>query len=317
MARGILVYADVNEPVFWELACAANSLSKTNGEPVYALVIGGTGAAAAVDKGFDKVFAVEDERLAQYNTDLYAAAALDVIKEIEPSVILIGATNQGRDLAPRIASDLQTGLTADCTDLAINENGQLAATRPTFGGQLMAVILCKTMPQMASVRPKVFRKTSDAHKTPEIVYRTPQLPEKRVEILEFVKSVHAKLNELEKAQIIVAGGVGMKNAQGFELLEKLAQALGGAVGATRAAADKGFVARDKQVGQTGVTVAPKLYIACGISGAIQHTVGMCNSEKIIAINIDEKAPIFELCDIGYVGDVFEVLPCLIEEFSTN
>ncbi|MDR1168606.1 MAG: electron transfer flavoprotein subunit alpha/FixB family protein [Heliobacteriaceae bacterium] len=325
MSEGILLYAEVNksgyvQPVFFELACAAQGLSGKLNEPVCALIICAAGYTETVKEGFekcgfDKVYAVEDERLAEYNTDLYAKAAVDLIKEIEPSIILIGATNQGRDLAPRIASTLKTGLTADCTDLDINENGQLAATRPTFGGKLMATILCKTYPQMASVRPKVFKPLKeDVIKNTEIIYKKPDIDgiEKCVELLSFIKSVHDSVNELEYAQVVVAGGAGMKTANGFEMLEKLAELLNGKVGATRAAADMGIAARDKQIGQTGLTVSPKLYIACGISGSVQHIVGMCDSDKIIAINNDPDAPIFETCDIGYVGDVFEVVPALIK-----
>ena len=309
MASGILVYYQ-DHPVFSELACAANELSKQSGEPVYALVPGSAAGDFGAFYPFDKVFVMGN--LAEYNTDLYAASAVQAIREIDPAIVLIGATNQGRDLAPRVASELQTGLTADCTDLSINEKGLLEATRPTFGGQLMAVILCKTMPQMASVRPGVFRPVSGVNKTPEMVHLTPDLPEKRVELLDFVKSVR-DMNGLEGAQVIVAGGAGMKNADGFEMLQKLADKLGGKVAATRAAVDKGLAPRDRQVGQTGQTVSPKLYIACGISGAVQHIVGMCNSNKIIAINIDPTAPIFQNCDVGYVGDVFEVVPKLFEE----
>jgi electron transfer flavoprotein alpha subunit len=258
----------------------------------------------------------DDERLNEYNTDLYAAAAVQVIKEIKPSIILIGATNQGRDLAPRLASILKTGLVADCTDLGINENGLLEATRPTFGGQLMAVILNKEKPQMASVRPKVFKPLKEKiGKSAEIVCVNPELPQKRVELLDFVEAVKQTACDISNAQVIVAGGVGMKNAQGFELLQELADRLGGAVGATRAAVDKGMTTRDKQIGQTGATVAPKLYIACGISGAAQHVVGMCNSDKIIAINTNANAPIFDICDVGFVGDVFEVVPELIKQLN--
>ncbi len=307
MARGILVYAEVKRsgeiaPVVSELACAANEIA--NGEPVYALLVGASPQAIS---GFDKIFFVED--LIGYNTELYAAAAIQIIKEIEPAIVLVGATNQGRDLAPHIASALGTGLTADCTGLAINENGLLEATRPTFGGQLMAVIICKTKPQMATVRPGVLKPFS-GNKMPEIVYKPASEIAPKVELLEFVKSMQ-KTGGFEKAEIIVAGGAGM-GQDGFKMLEKLADTLGATVGATRNAVHLGFAAPEKQIGQTGATVSPKLYIACGISGAVQHIVGMCNSNKIVAINIDPNAPIFENCDVGYVGDAFEVVPQLIE-----
>ena len=237
------------------------------------------------------------------------------MREIQPEIFLIGATNQGRDLAPRISTALHTGLTADCTGLDINAKGQLAATRPTFGGQLMATILCKNLPQMATIRPKVFKPASEnIVKKAEIITMPVNLDglEKRVELLEFKKAITKELNDLDSAEIIVAGGRGMKNAQGFLLLKEFADKLGGTVGATRLAVEMGLATHDMQVGQTGKTVSPKLYIACGISGAVQHTIGMADSERIIAINSDKNAPIFEIADYGYVGDVFEVVPQLVE-----
>jgi len=328
--NGILLYAEVNksgyvQPVFFELACKAQELAEIINEPVSALIICKTGYTETVKEGFqkcgfDKVYAIEDDKFAEYNTEWFAKAAVDVIREIKPSIILIGATNQGRDLAPRISSALNTGLTADCTDLDINENGLLAATRPTFGGKLMATILCKTHPQMASVRPKVFKPLKeDIIKETEFIYKKPDIDniEKRVELLEFIKSIGDEFNELEYASVIVAGGVGMKNAEGFKMLAELAKLLKGSVGASRGATDLGYAPHDLQIGQTGLTVNPKLYIACGISGAIQHVVGMCDSNKIIAINIDPNAAIFDVCDVGYVGDVFEVVPELINYFKNN
>ncbi len=319
----ILIYAEINKsgyiaPVFFELAAKAQELGDNS---VQALLLGAPGSTEkfkeAFEKcGFDKVFAVEDEKLAQYNTDFYATATVDAIKEIKPSIVLIGATNQGRDLAPRIASALQTGLTADCTELGITEDGRLAATRPTFGGKLMATILCKTEPQMATVRPKVFKPlTQDVIKNTEFIHLKPNLGEveKRVELLEFMQAVGNEVNALEYAQVIVSGGVGMKNPEGFKLLEELAAALNGHVGATRAAVEMGLAKHEQQIGQTGLTVSPKLYIACGLSGAIQHVVGMCDSDKVIAINTDPNAPIFETSDLGFVGDVFEVIPKLTEQ----
>jgi len=328
--KGILIYAEVNksgyiQPVFFELACKAQELAKIINEPVSAIIMCKPGYTETVKEGFqkcgfDKVYAVEDDRFAEYNTEWFAKAAVDVIKEIKPSIILIGATNQGRDLAPRISSALNTGLTADCTDLDINEDGLLAATRPTFGGKLMATILCKTHPQMASVRPKVFRPLKeDIIKDTEIIYKKPDIDniENKVELIEFVKFAGDEVNELEYATVVVAGGAGMKGPEGFKMLAELAKLLNGSIGASRAAADLGYSSHDTQIGQTGLTVSPTLYIACGISGAIQHIVGMCDSDKIIAINIDPNAPIFELCDVGYVGDVFEVVPELINYFKNK
>lgn len=321
--QGILIYAELTRegklaPVVLELANAAQDLSqKLGGQEVNALVI--TAGFSLHDSfknvGFDKVYVVQDERLKDYSNDFYSKIAIDLINDIKPAIVLIGATTQGRDLAPRISSSLNTGLTADCTKLDINEKGMLAATRPTFGGNLMATILCKNMPQMASVRPKVLKKSEEPIvKDTQFVEIKPQIDEieNRVELVEFVKNIQTTGKRIDEAEIIVAGGKGMKSSEGFKLLEELANVLGGAVGASRAAVDAGWVDHSIQVGQTGKTVMPKLYIACALSGAIQHTVGMNSSDKIIAINKDPKAPIFQVADFGIVGDVFEVVPELIK-----
>lgn len=320
----IMLYAEVTKEnflhtVLFELAYKAQELSKKlNNADVSALLICKTGLAeefkeAFINSGFDYVYIAEDDRLANYSTELYSKIAVDVINEIKPEIILIGATTQGRDLAPRVSSSLHTGLTADCTGLDINEKGQLAATRPTFGGKLMATILCKTMPQMATVRPKVFKPAPEnIVKDTKFIYIKPNIDniETKVKFVDFVKGVNTAINELDSAEIIVAGGKGMKNEAGFELLKNFAESIGACVAASRGAVEMGLAPADIQIGQTGKTVTPKLYIACGISGAIQHIVGMQDSDKIIAINTDEKAPIFDVCDCGLVGDVFEVLPKL-------
>ena len=325
----ILLYAEVTQEnyvhtVIFELANKAQELAKKlDNAQVSALLICKQGLAdlykeAFINSGFDKVYIAEDNRFTHYSTELYSKVAIDVIKEIKPEIILIGATSQGRDLAPRVSSSLHTGLTADCTALDVNEKGQLMATRPTFGGKLMATILSKTLPQMATVRPKVFKPSAE-----NVVKNTQFLNvnvaiddiKRKVEFVEFVKRAKCEINDIDSAKIIVAGGKGMKNQAGFELLKILAQKLGATVGASRGAVDMGLAPVEIQIGQTGKTVSPKLYIACGISGAIQHTVGMCDSDKVIAINKDPNAPIFEVSDVGYVGDVFEVLPELIKSLS--
>lgn len=325
----ILLYAEVTQEnyvhtVIFELANKAQELAKKlDNAQVSALLICKQGLAdlykeAFINSGFDKVYIAEDNRFTHYSTELYSKVAIDVIKEIKPEIILIGATSQGRDLAPRVSSSLHTGLTADCTALDVNEKGQLMATRPTFGGKLMATILSKTLPQMATVRPRVFKPSSE-----NVVKNTQFLNvnvviddiKRKVEFVEFVKRAKCEINDIDSAKIIVAGGKGMKNQAGFELLKILAQKLGATVGASRGAVDMGLAPVEIQIGQTGKTVSPKLYIACGISGAIQHTVGMCDSDKVIAINKDPNAPIFEVSDIGYVGDVFEVLPELIKSLN--
>ena len=324
----IMLYAEVTKEnylhtVLFELANKAVELSKKlDNASVSALLICKTGLAenfkeAFINSGFDYVYIAENNRLTHYSTELYSKIAVDIINEVKPDIILIGATTQGRDLAPRISSSLHTGLTADCIGLDINEQGKLAATRPTFGGKLMATILCKTLPQMATVRPKVFKPAAEnIIKDTKFIYIKPEIEniEKKVDFIEFVKGLNTSINELDSANIIVAGGKGLKNEAGFELLKNFAESIGACVAASRGAVDMGLAPADIQIGQTGKTVTPKLYIACGISGAIQHIVGMQDSDKIIAINIDEKAPIFQHCDCGIVGDAFDILPKLTEIF---
>ncbi len=325
--HGILLYAQLTSDnyihtVFFELLDKAHELSqKLNGAEISAVIFASPdsidGAKEAFcNMGVNKVYFFEDKKLKNYSTEYYSKLMVELVKDIKPEILLIGATNQGRDLAPRVSSALHTGLTADCINLDINEKGQLAATRPTFGGQLMATILCKNYPQMATVRPNVFKVTSVEHFTnTEFIKRDTQILNdvtNHVEILEFKKTVETLINDLDNAQIVVAGGMGLKNEKGFELLKQFADKIGGTVGATRAAVEAGLAPASIQIGQTGKTVSPKLYIACGISGAIQHTVGMENSEYIIAINNDPNAQIFGISDCGIVGDFFEIVPKYLE-----
>ena len=325
----IFLYAEVTKEnylhtVLFELAYKAQELSKKlNNADISAILICKTGLGetfkeAFKNSGFDYVYIAEDDFFENYSTEIFSKIAIDIIKDVKPDIMLIGATTQGRDIAPRISAGMHTGLTADCIGLDINDKGQLAATRPTFGGKLMATILCKTLPQMATVRPKVFKPAPEnIVKDTKFVYIKPEIDkiENRVEFIKFVKNINSIINELDSAEIIVAGGKGMKNEQGFKLLKEFADCIGGHVGASRGAVDMGLASQDIQIGQTGKTVTPKLYIACGISGAIQHVVGMNESDKIIAINIDEKAPIFQVSDCGIVGDAFEIIPQLIEQLK--
>lgn len=318
---GILIYAQITRDnyvhtVFFELLDKAKELStKLGGVEVNAVLFASAEKIEGLKDAFQnmgvtKVYTFEDKRLENYSTEYYSKLLVDLVKEIKPEILLIGATNEGRDLAPRVSSELHTGLTADCIELDINEKGQLAATRPTFGGQLMATILCKKYPQMATVRPGVFKVHSVNDKVEtEFVTCSANLDEtiNHVEILDFKKTVDSLINELDSSEIIVAGGMGLKNEKGFELLRKFAGKIGATVGATRNAVEAGLAPHSIQIGQTGKTVRPKLYIACGISGAIQHTVGMENSEYIIAINNDPKAQIFDIADCGIVGDFFEIV----------
>lgn len=322
---GILIYAELtreNEiaPVVLELVNKATELSKKlDDQKVMALVIGKRMDYNPIIQelskaGVDKVIITNDDILTDYSTQFYTEVAINIIEQIKPSIMLIGATTQGRDLAPRISSKLSTGLTADCTMLDINDKGQLASTRPTFGGNLMATILCKTYPQMASVRPNVFPMPKEPiYKHTEVDFNWVNVHnlDQKVELVEFTENAQNNTVKLNEAEIIVAGGKGMKSEEGFKMLEELAKCLNASVGASRAAADAGWACHSIQVGQTGKTVTPKLYIACGISGAIQHVIGMGSSDKIIAINKDPKAPIFNVSDYGIVGDVFEVIPELI------
>ncbi len=328
--NGILIYAQITREnyihtVFFELLDKAKELSqKLGGVDVNAVLFSAPDKIEGLREAFSnmgvtKVYIFEDKCLENYSTELYSKLLVDLVKEIKPEILLIGATNEGRDLAPRVSSELHTGLTADCIELDINEKGQLAATRPTFGGELMATILCKKYPQMATVRPAVFkvRSVDDVTNT-EFISFPVKLDDvvNHVEILEFKKTVDTLINELDSAEIIVAGGMGLKNKDGFELLRKFAKSVGGTIGATRAAVEAGLASKSIQIGQTGKTVRPKIYIACGISGAIQHTVGMEGSEYIIAINNDKNAPIFDIADCGIVGDFFEVAERVLLEYDS-
>ncbi len=324
---GILIYAQLTREnyihtVFFELVDKAHELAEKLGNvEVNAVIFTTPGLIdsykeALQKRGVNKVYYFEDEKFKNYSTEYYSKSIVDLVGVIKPEILLIGATNQGRDLAPRVSGALGTGLTADCTGLDINEKGQLAATRPTFGGQLMATILCKNYPQMATVRPNVFKvHRADNFVETEFVSCPVNISylNNRVELLEFKKTIESEINDLNSAEVIVAGGKGLKNEKGFELLQKFADSIGATVAATRGAVEMGLAPQSIQVGQTGKTVNPKVYIACGISGAIQHTVGMTGAEHIIAINNDEAAPIFEIADTGIVGDVFEILPEFIKE----
>ena len=273
-------------------------------------------AEKLVKYGADNVLYAESPLLKIYTTDGYAKVICDLIEMRKPEIMLIGATNIGRDLGPRISSRIHTGLTADCTRLEVDlENRRLMQTRPAFGGNLMATIICPNhRPQMSTVRPGVMEKAKyDENRKGNIEIFTPDLKEEdiKAKVIEFVKEKKSQV-KLEEAPIIVSGGRGLGNPEGFKLIEELAEKLGGVVGASRATVDAGWIEQSHQVGQTGKTVRPGLYIACGISGAIQHLAGMQDSKCIIAINKDKDAPIFKVADYGIVGDVYEVLPELIK-----
>ncbi len=271
-------------------------------------------AAQAIAYGADQAIVVEGDEYDVYNTDVQSYAMEELVRKYQPFIVLYGATNNGRDVAPRVACAVHTGLTADCTALDIDEKGLLASTRPAFGGNLMATISCPDhRPQMSTVRPGVFKKPEvDAARAGEIIREDIHIDPAnvRVQLLERVKEV-AEAVHLEEAEIIVSGGRGIKAPENFALIKELADAMGGVVGASRAAVDAGWIPHAHQVGQTGKTVAPKIYVAVGISGAIQHLAGMSGSDTIIAINKDSDAPIFSVADYGIVGDLFEVVPALV------
>ena len=313
MSKNVFVIAEQRDgkimKVSYELIGKARELANDLGQDVVAVLMGSGVEAVAGDlakAGADKVIVVDDPILAEYVTEPYAKATTAVIKANDPEIVLFGASSIGRDLAPRVSARIHTGLTADCTKLEIDpETKLLNMTRPAFGGNIMATILCADhRPQMATVRPGVMQALESCDKVGTVekfaVEFTPA--DMNVEICEVVKT-DKKSVDITEAKILVAGGRGLGSAEGFAQLKDLANVLGGEVAASRAAVDSGWIEKDLQVGQTGKTVRPDLYVACGISGAIQHAAGMEESEFIVAINKEESAPIFGICDLGIVGDL--------------
>ncbi len=323
---GIMIFAEYRHgkvvPVSFELLGIGRQLADQRGLSLSVVLLGsslGIAAADLVAHGADIVYQVDDPVLEFFNDEVYGNVLQDIIQEQKPEIVLAGATAIGRSFIPLVATALATGLTADCTQLAIRpDDGVLLQTRPAFGGNIMATIECPyTRPQMATVRPRVMKAVSPDHaRKGEIITYQPQ-PERlqsRVKVLRNVLEEQDQVN-ITEGDIIVAGGRGLDSKKGFELIKQLADVVGGAVGASRGAVDSEWIGYPHQVGQTGKTVNPKLYIACGISGAIQHVVGMQSSETIVAINKDPHAPIFDVATYGIVGDVFEVVPKLIEKIK--
>ncbi|MDR3588936.1 MAG: FAD-binding protein, partial [Negativicutes bacterium] len=323
--KNVWVYVEVVEGkiknVGLELLGEGRKLADAMGQKLAGVLIGDNVEALTKEvfaAGADTVYLVQAPEFAHYSTDGYTATFTDLIKTYKPSVILLGATNDGRDLGPRIACRVGTGLTADCTGLGIDEaTGLVAWTRPAFGGNIMATILCpEHRPQMGTVRPSVFKKPEpDYGKSGEIVKVASKVKAEdiRTKLIDIVRVCTTSCN-LEEAEIIVSGGRGVGKPENYCYIEDLANVLGGAVGASRAVVDAGWKPHMHQVGQTGKTVGPKIYFACGISGAIQHLAGMSSSDIVIAVNKDPDAPIFKMADYGIVGDLTEVLPILTEEF---
>lgn len=324
-SRGVWVFAEQRAGhllgVVLELLNEGKSIATQLGEPLACVLLGDEVdhlSQELIEYGADQVYLAKAPQLKDYRDDLYAQVLEHLAREYRPTIFLIGGTTNGRSLAPRVATQLRTGLTADCTGFALDEEGNLLQTRPAFGGNLMATIRCPhNRPQMATVRPKVFQVPTrqPGRRGEEIRVDLPPL-EPWARILEIVHEESLGPN-LGEANIVVAGGRGLGSVEKFRLVEELAKALGGAVGASRAVVDAGWVSYPHQVGQTGRTVAPKLYIACGISGAIQHLVGMQSAETIVAINRDPDAPIFSVATYGIVGEVEEIIPALIREIESH
>lgn len=325
--KDLWVFIETNEDgtpknVGLELLTPGKMLAGKQGGALVAVVIGSgvdAAVAAAAAHGADQVLVVDSPEYKAYTTDAYAIALCALVEKYGPTSMLIGATNNGRDLGPRVSCRLKTGLTADCTGLDIDEeSGNVAWTRPAFGGNLMATILCPDhRPQIGTVRPGVFKKSAPGAAEAEIIKEDIHVDAKdiRTQVLELIRDIESEKVDLEGAEIIVSGGRGVGGPEGFAPVRELAAVLGATVGASRAAVDSGWIPHTHQVGQTGKTVGPKLYIACGISGAIQHLAGMSGSDVIVAINKDPDAPIFGVADYGVVGNLFEVLPVLTEEIK--
>ncbi len=339
--KGVYVFAQQIDnhitEITYELMGKAIELAKDLGTEVVAVLCGHeieNKVFHLKEHGADRVILIDDPELKEYRTEPYAHALSKVIKQYKPDVFLIGATAIGRDLAPRVCARVHTGLTADCTSLEIGDfpinaipgkedeqkHNQLLMTRPAFGGNTIATIACPDFrPQMATVRPGVMTRSPKlVGRECEVVEFNPGFTpdEKYVEILDIVKSVSEAV-DIQKAKIIVAGGRGVGSAENFQMLQDLADVLGGEVACSRAVVDNGWLPKERQVGQTGKTVRPQVYFAIGISGAIQHTAGMEESELIIAINKDAEAPIFDVADYGIVGDYSKIVPLITESIKAR
>ena len=327
--KNVFVFAEQREGVIqsvaFELLGKARDLADVLGEKVVALLLGcgvADQAQALIEYGADEVIVVDTPELKDYLSEQYSQVMSQIIDERKPNIVLYGATTIGRDMAPRLASRLKAGLTADCTKLEIQEgeNGQLDlhSTRPAFGGNLMATIVCpNTRPQMSTVRPGVMQKMErQAGRQGVVTPFTPKFDTSKFKV-RVVETIRAdkEIADISEAKILVSGGRGVHNKEGFDKLQALANVLGGQVASSRAMVDNGVMPHECQVGQTGKTVRPNLYMACGISGAIQHLAGMEESDFIIAINKDKFAPIFSVADLGIVGDLHKIVPMLTERLK--
>lgn len=308
------------QPVTHELIGAARELADVRGSQVWVVMMSSAitnQAAPLFSYGADRVIVVDDPRLAGFTEEIEAKVMVRLINKYKPEIIICGATTRGRALIPRVAVMANCGLTADCTGLAIDpENGDLLQTRPAFGGNIMATIRCSNhRPQMSTVRPRVMKAPEpEESRTGDVIQEFVEVNDasKIKRIIEVIHSTDSAIN-LADAQIIISGGRGIKGPEGFGVLRSLAARVGGAVGASRAAVDAGWIPYAHQVGQTGQTVQTKVYMACAISGQIQHLVGMQSCDMIIAIDKDPNTPMMQIADIALVGDVFEILPEIINE----
>ena len=324
--RGVWYFAEQRDgkihPISFELASAGRKLADKLEVDLCGILFGHNMEAACeelIKYGTDKVYYVDYPELLNFNEERYANILTYLITKYKPEIFLAGATAIGRTFIPRVAASVKTGLTADCTGLDIGDDGLLHQTRPAFGGNVMATIICPHgRPQMATVRHKVMAACEcvDHEGVVEKVEVAEDLLKSRSELLEIIHK-EDDTAQLTDAEVIISGGRGLQKAENFELLEKLAKLVNGAVGASRSAVDAGWIAASHQVGQTGRTVAPTLYMACGISGAIQHIVGMQGSKTIVAVNKDPNAPIFDVADYGIVADLFEFIPALIKELESS
>lgn len=323
--KGIYVFAEQREGVIqnvsFELLGKARELANQLNEQVYAILVGNnviTKAQELIVYGADVVLCVDNPELDQYVTEPYTQAIIQAVEGRKPSIMLFGATTIGRDLGPRLSARLGTGLTADCTSLDISEERDLLMTRPAFGGNLMATIICSEhRPQMSTVRPGVMRMgQKDDTRKGSIERIEPKFDKSKfkVKILETVKEQRC-LIDITEAKVLISGGRGVGCAEGFKMLNDLAEVISAEVSSSRAMVDAGVITHDRQVGQTGKTVRPDLYFAMGISGAIQHLAGMEESDFIIAVNKDKFAPIFQVADLGIVGDVNKIVPLLTEKLK--
>lgn len=324
-SRGVFVFAEqrdgIIESVAFELIGKGKALAETLNEKVTAILLGDNIkhlTKELLENGADRVLFVDAPELKNYDTEAYTQAISQIVKSEKPEIFLIGATTIGRDLGPRITGRINTGLTADCTSLEIGENRELLMTRPTFGGNLMATIICPDhRPQMSTVRPGVMTRLETVPgRGGEVVEIKVEfnISKFKVKLLEIVKEDKKKV-DITEAHILVAGGRGLGNKENFEKLEEFATGINAVVAASRAATDAGWIDHDRQVGQTGKTVRPEVYFALGISGAIQHASGMEESEFIIAVNKDKYAPVFSIADLGIVSDVNKVIPALMDELK--